>query len=151
MTSNRPVALITGASSGLGFEFACQLAEDDHDLVLVARGDGALRRQARELEANHGILAMPVAIDLSRPGAAEELWRRIAATTRGVNVLINSAGIGVAETFAYSDPDTTQAMLELNINALTTLTRKALPGMLERRYGRILNVSSVAGYRAGGR
>jgi uncharacterized protein len=150
MTSSRPTALVTGASSGLGVEFACQLAEDGYDLVLVAPGDNTLQRFAREIVTNHGVLAIPVAIDLSGSAAADELWEEVESTGRRIDVLINNAGIGISGPFARSDARATQGMLELNISALTTLTRRALPGMFELGSGRILNVSSVAGYQAGG-
>ena len=150
MNLSRPTALITGASSGLGAEFASQLAEDGYDLILVARGSNFLQRFARELEANHHIRATPVALDLSKPAAADELWEQIGPEGLWIDVLINNAGVGISGPFARSDPNATQSMLELNINTLTTLTRKALPGMLELGWGHILNVSSVAGYQAGG-
>jgi short-subunit dehydrogenase len=143
-------ALVTGASGGIGFELARLLAADGHDLVLVSRSAEDLEKARRKLVEEHGTSVRLFVRDLSRPGEAFALWREVEAAGLVIDVLINNAGVGLYGPLAEEDPDALAAMVELNVVALTTLTRLALPGMLERRSGRILNVGSVTGYQPGG-
>lgn len=132
-------ALVTGASSGIGLEIARVLAPD-HDLVLVARSAAKLEALAAELGGARVITA-----DLSDPAAPA----KIAAEVPAVDVLINNAGVGDFGPFAEADPDKTLGMIQLNVTALTALTRTYLPGMLERGTGRIMNVASTASFQPG--
>lgn len=143
-------ALVTGASRGIGFELARLLAADGHDLVLVSRSSGELERARGRLVEEHGVCVRPMSRDLSRPGDVLDLWREVEGTGVVVDILVNNAGSGLYGPLADQDRGVLSAMLELNVVALTMLTRLALPGMLERRRGRILNVGSVTGYQPGG-
>jgi uncharacterized protein len=143
-------AVVTGASRGIGFELARLLAADGHDLVLVSRSAEELEKARRRLIDEYGVSARGISRDLSRPGEAFDLWREIESAGVVVDVLINNAGGGLYGPLAEQDGDLLAAMLELNVVALTMLTRLALPKMIERRQGRILNVGSVTGYQPGG-
>ncbi len=146
--SNRPVALVTGASSGIGAELARELARDGHDLILAARSTAPMQALATELAAT-GAGAVVIAADLSRPGAAAELADAIAARGLVVETLVNNAGLGGAGRFGDMDPARIGEMLHVNIVALTELTRLLLPGMVARRRGRIMLVASTAGFLPG--
>jgi short-subunit dehydrogenase len=142
-------ALVTGGSGGIGLALARLLARDGHALVLVARGEERLRAEAAGLETDHGVPVAPLAMDLSRPGAARELHDAVSAAGLHVDVLVNNAGFGTHGPFARSELDEQIDMIRLNVEALTGLTRLALPGMLERGSGRILNVASTAAFQPG--
>jgi len=146
----RQTALITGASGGIGAELARVFAENKHDVVLVARSLGPLEQLARELREQHGVAARVVRADLSEPGAAAQLWREAGGDEGKVDVLVNNAGVGLYGALADQDPEAVTRMLQLNVVALSDLTRLALTGMLQRRAGGILNVASVVGYQPGG-
>lgn len=148
MASNRNrTALITGASSGIGYEFARLLARDHFDLILVARSGDRLATIAEELSAADGISVRVIASDLGRPGAAEALFAELDGTA--VDVLVNNAGFGLKGAVAELSPEAQEEMVQLNVLALTALTRLFLPGMLERRQGGILNVASTAAFQPG--
>ena len=144
-----PTALVTGASSGIGLELATLLARDRHDLVLVARGRDRLEGVARGLAEEFGIRATVLPADLARSEAPEEIARELSARGIAVDVLVNDAGFGLLGPFAGAPLDRVLAMIQVNITALTHLTRVLLPGMLERRRGRILNLASTAAFQAG--
>lgn len=143
-------ALVTGASSGIGIEIARLLAEQSYDLVLTGRDRGALARVAEEIRADHSVQIATLAKDLSQPGAVKELVAEIADQGIAVEILVNNAGLGVTGPLAETDVEATAQMIVVNVGALTELTQRLLPGMLERRRGRILNVGSVVGYQPGG-
>jgi uncharacterized protein len=143
-------ALVTGASSGIGLELARELAANGHSLILVARDRARLTATADELCAQYGVSVQVHAKDLSEPGAAEDLWSMLSGAGQTVDILVNNAGIGAYGPFAGQPIDLLTSMLTINVATLTTLTRLALPGMLARRRGRILNVASVVGYQPGG-
>jgi uncharacterized protein len=143
-------ALVTGASSGIGLELARELAANGHSLILVARDPVRLTATAEELHAKYGVSAHVHIHDLSESGAAEELWSTLAGAGHTVDILINNAGVGAYGQFADQPIDVVTRMQLINVVALTTLTRLALPGMLARKRGRILNVASVVGYQPGG-
>jgi uncharacterized protein len=143
-------ALITGASSGIGLELARLCAADGFDLVLVARDRERLEHAAANLRAQHHVSVRCEARDLSDAHAALDLWTELRAAGITVDVLINNAGFGLYGSFAEQDSDELERMLQLNMLALTTLTRLALSGMVERRRGRVLNVASVVAYQPGG-
>lgn len=138
-------ALITGASSGLGAEYAQQLARLGMSLVLVARDREALRTLASSLREAHGVHVEVLAADLLKPRHRERVERRLTDGERPVDLLVNNAGYGLPLAFEASDIDEEVRHLELHVEVPMRLMRAALPGMLRRRTGRILNVASIAG------
>jgi uncharacterized protein len=148
MTSSRPVALVTGASSGIGADLARELARNGHDLVLAARRVEPMRALAAELAAL-GAASTVIAADLSKPGAAAALVAELSTRGLELDVLINNAGLGAGGRFHENDPVRVSEMLYVNIVALTELTRALLPRMVERRRGRVMLVASTAGYQPG--
>ncbi|MDQ2931196.1 MAG: SDR family oxidoreductase [Gemmatimonadota bacterium] len=144
----RPLALVTGASSGIGADLARELARHGHDLVLTARRTSELEALATELRAL-GISATVVTKDLSAPGSARSLAAELEAARMQIDVLINNAGFGDVGPFVREEPDRIDAMLELNVAALTALTRAILPGMVARKRGRVMLVSSVGAFQPG--
>jgi len=147
-TSTRPLALVTGASGGIGAALARELARHGHDLVLVARGAAAMEALAAELRAA-GAAATVIAADLARPGAAASLAHDIAGRGLAIDILVNNAGLGAAGRFDRSDPARIGELLQVNIVALTELTRLMVPGMIARGHGRVMLVASVAGFQPG--
>jgi short-subunit dehydrogenase len=152
MTVNRKrsIVLVTGASRGIGRELARQLAADGHDLVLVGRDTAALDELGREIGSEHGVAVRCEAIDLSVPGTPEQLWSRLESSSIEVDIVVNNAGLGFYGQVQDQDPSALERMLQLNVVALAALTRLALPGMLSRRRGHILNVGSLVGHQPGG-
>jgi uncharacterized protein len=144
----RETALITGASSGIGLDLA-RLMAPDFDLIITARNQSGLENIARELAAAHGNHVHVIPADLSQSEAPEQLFAEIARRGLPVDILINNAGFGSYGAFAESDHQTELDMIQVNITALTSLTKLALPGMLERKRGRIMNVASTAGFQPG--
>ena len=142
MTS--PVTLITGASAGLGVDFARQYAAKGHRLVLVARRKDRLDALAAELGN-----ARVVAMDLSEDGAADRLMADVAAAGEQVDILVNNAGFGLVGRFGALDGRQQRQMIDLNCGVLTELAHAVLPGMLERGSGGILNVASTAAFQPG--
>lgn len=137
-------ALITGASTGIGREFAHIHAEKGGDLVVVARSEGKLNSLKTELESKHGVQVMVIAKDLTKSEAAKEIFDALHEAGVQVDCLINNAGFGGHGKFHERAWEQDLAMINLNIVALTELTRRFLPGMVERNRGKILNVSSTA-------
>lgn len=138
------VALITGASAGLGAEFARQLSKRGHRLVLAARRKDRLDSLAAQLGN-----ARSIEIDLSSEGAAAELIRNLSDAGETVDLLVNNAGFGLHGRFDKADPRRLRQMVDLNCGAVTDLCRAVLPAMVERRSGAILNVASTAAFQAG--
>jgi hypothetical protein len=146
----RTTALVTGASRGIGRELARLLAGDGHDLVLAARDAAALEELSAEIRGLHGVSVRCERVDLSEPHAATILWRRLAEARVAIDILVNNAGSGLYGNLGDQDAEALERMVQLNVMALTSLTRLALPRMLERRSGRILNVGSLVGYQPAG-
>lgn len=137
-------ALITGASSGLGLEFAKIHASRKGDLVIVARRQDRLAALKKELETDYGVMVKVIAKDLSDPDAAEAIYKEVTSEGIVVDYLINNAGFGGQGIFHERDWSEDLAMIQVNIIALTALTRLFLPDFVSRNKGRILNVSSTA-------
>jgi short-subunit dehydrogenase len=140
----QPVALITGASAGLGVDFARQLSARGYRLVLAARRLDRLETLASELGN-----ARAVAVDLSAASAAERLLEDVAAAGEQVEYLVNNAGFGLGGAFAELDPARQRQMIDLNVGTLTELCRGVAPEMISRRSGAILNVASTAAFQPG--
>jgi short-subunit dehydrogenase len=140
-------ALITGASSGLGAEFATILAEQKWNLILVARNADALHVLGKKLETTHGINVQTISLDLALHDASALLIKEIGQTQ--ITLLINNAGFGDFGFFQDMDPARTRQMIDLNIGTLTDLTRSLLPRMVTAKQGRILNIGSIAAFQPG--
>ena len=148
MKNGKPWALITGASSGLGVDFAHELAVDGHNLVLVARREDRMRELAAELEANHPIQTKVIALDLSLTGIGTELKQVLDNNDIAIDVLINNAGFGVFGEFIKQPLAKTLNMVQLNVTSLTELTQVFAVDMAQRGRGNILLVASVVAYQA---
>ena len=146
----RPLALVTGASSGIGADLARELAKDGHDLVLTARTVPAMEALAAELQA-HGATSIVIAADLARAGAAAELAGELEARGLQIDVFVANAGLGGLGRFDQMDPQRIDDILMINVVALTELTRLVVPGMVARRRGRVLLVASTASFQPGPR
>jgi short-subunit dehydrogenase len=138
------IALVTGASAGLGVEFARQLSAKGHRLVLAARRKERLEELAKELGN-----ARAVEIDLSKANAAAKLMADTEAHGETVELLVNNAGFGLIGQFAALDAKRQRQMIDLNVGTLTDLCRAVAPGMMERKSGGILNVASIAAFQPG--
>ena len=141
-----PTALITGASSGLGAEYARQLAARGADLVLVARDREALDALAKHLRSAHGVEVEVLAADLLMPRQREKVEGRVADRERPIEILVNNAGFGLPLAFERNDIDDEVRHLQLHVEVPMRLTHAALGVMLERGHGRIVNVASVAAF-----
>lgn len=140
-------ALVTGASGGIGCEFARLFAGDGYDLILVSRNREKLEELAAAFQQEYGVHVDILAHDLSEEGAGEELHREISSLGKDIDYLVNNAGFGHYRMFLDGDLDTYRKMLKLNITALTELTYLFAGDMVKRRAGRILNVASTAGFQ----
>lgn len=149
MNNNSKTALITGASGGIGYELAKLFARDGYNLVLVARRESKLDQIKTDFEKQHGISVRVMAKDLSEPQAPEEIYRALQQDAVQIDMLVNNAGFTVYGEFAETNLKAELEMLQVNIVALTHLTKLFLPGMMERRHGRILNLASTAAFVPG--
>lgn len=138
-------ALITGASSGIGLALAHRFAADGHRPILVARRADLLAQLARDLKTAHGIDAEVIVADLSVAGAAQALWDQVEQRGLQVDVLVNNAGFGIHDHFVDVPMARWTQMVQLNVTTLMELSYLALPAMRARRFGRIVNLSSVGG------
>ncbi len=140
----KSVALITGASSGIGAELARIHAARGGDLVLVARREDRLQNIKQELESEHGVQVLLVVEDLNNEAAPDRIYERVTSEGIALEYLINNAGFGGRGRFDQRNWSEDRSMIQVNVIALTALTRLFLPGFVERGHGRILNVSSTA-------
>ena len=141
--------LVTGASGGIGLELAKLAAKNGRDVILAARSREKLDALAAELSANHGVQTVVIEADLAEPDGAAKLWAA-ASDGREIDFLINNAGIGHNGPFASGEGWTQEKrIIDINVTALAELMKLALPGMVERNSGRVLNVASMAGFAPG--
>jgi len=142
----RRTALVTGASGGFGVEFVKRFAADGFDVVLVARSGAAMEELAAEMEERHGIMTVVLPKDLSEPHAAADVAANLEERGVRVDALVNNAGFSTYGPFAETDLDTTMEMLRVNMLTLTELTQRCLPGMIDRGWGRVLNLGSIGSF-----
>lgn len=145
--AGKRLALITGASSGIGLTFAERLARDGYDLIIVARRKERLAELAHLLRGAHHVAVEVLAADLTKPAALRRVEQH--AAKAGLELLINDAGFGHFGPFSDLDIDSEEEEIRLNVVALVRLTHAVLPGMIKRKRGAIINVSSMAGFQAG--
>jgi short-subunit dehydrogenase len=141
------VTLITGASTGIGAEFARRFAALGHDLVVVARSADRLDDLATQLRAAHRVNVTVIAMDLSLPAAAAELWERTNAFGLSIDVLVNNAGVGTHSDVAAADPERLEDEVALNCRTLVGMTARYLPQMRANGRGTIINIASTAAFQ----
>ena len=146
--SGQGCALITGASSGIGAAFARALAARGTNLILIARSKEKLEALSCDLEGKHAISAVSLPADLSVPGAAAEVAESVQARNLEIDLLVNNAGFGGRGEFHKLPLDRQLEMIRLNVLAVMELTHLLLPGMVKKRAGGIINVSSVTGFQS---
>lgn len=150
MNSNhKETVLITGASSGIGYELAREFAHHGHNLVIVASIEPELLDAARRISAEYGVSVKTITEDLRREAAADDIFAQVAASGLSVQILVNNAGIGRRGRFWEISLDDDISMIRLNVEAGVRLTKRFLPSMLRDRRGRILNTASIAGLEPG--
>jgi uncharacterized protein len=142
-------ALVTGASAGIGKAFAEHLASDGFDLVLTARRQQRLEDLAQAIERKHGVRAQVISADLADPAAPEQIAQALRARDLSIDVLINNAGFGIRTAFLETSWTQHAQLIQVEVTAVAHLTHLCLPGMLERGYGRIVHVASLAGLLPG--
>ncbi|WP_353396994.1 SDR family oxidoreductase [Hydrogenophaga sp. 5NK40-0174] len=147
-TKPRSLALVTGASSGIGHDLAEVLAREGYDLVITARRADALASNAAEWEARYRTRVHVVAVDLQQPDGPQQLFDQVQAAGLRPRILVNNAGVGVFGTFKDTPMGPDLGLMQLNMTSLVAVTKLFLPGVLAQR-GRILNVASTAAYQPG--
>ena len=145
----RRLALVTGASAGIGAAFARIYASHGYDVALTARRADRLETLASEIRLRFGVEALVIAADLGEPGAPDALLAEIESHGRVVDALVNNAGYGLPGAYADTEWPDQRSMLQVMLVAVCELTHKVLPGMVERKFGRIVNVASLAGLTPG--
>jgi len=144
--SDEGAVLVTGASGGIGAEFVRRVADDGFDVVLTARREERLEEIADEVESEHGVSATVITKDLSEPDAAQELYEEVSDEGIEVHTLVNNAGFGAYGRFDETNGDAETDMIQVNVTALTDLTKLFLPEMVEREEGGVINLGSIASY-----
>ena len=144
MTARNKYALITGASAGLGAEFARQLAAAGHNLILVARREDRLSALAEQLRAAHKIDCQLIVADLNEPGAGAQISSTCVSSGWQVSWLVNNAGVAGPDLLKDRDWAAQQTLFQLMMLSVADLCHRMIPGMAERGYGRVINVASVA-------
>ncbi len=145
----KKTVLITGASGGLGLELAHIFAKDGYNLVLTARSEGKLKKLKDELESKYSVSAEVCITDLSKPGAAAQVFEFTQQRSIRIDVLVNNAGFGDFGSFCNSDISVQTDMINVNVTALTELCHMFLKPMVERGDGKILNMASIAAFQPG--
>ena len=145
----RRLALVTGASAGIGAAFARIYASHGYDVALTARRADRLETLASEIRLRFGVEALVIAADLGEPGAPDALLAEIESHGRVVDALVNNAGYGLPGAYADTEWPDQRSMLQVMLVAVCELTHKVLPGMVERKFGRVVNVASLAGLTPG--
>lgn len=143
--STRPLALITGASAGIGAEYARQMAATGHDLVLTARRRERLDQLAAELEQAHGIECLVISADLADPAAPASICAELEQQGRSVDILVNNAGYAIAGVYHQTEWHDQARFLQVMVTAVAELSHRLLPGMRQKGRGGIINVASLAG------
>lgn len=143
------VALVTGASSGIGLALARQIAAHGHDVVLTARNRDALEAAAGGIEGKYGVRADVIPLDLRNRDAAEQLYQAISNQKLDIGILVNNAGFGLGGEFLETDLQREVEMIQVNVTAVTQLTKLFAAGMVRRRSGRVMNVASTAAFQPG--
>jgi uncharacterized protein len=141
--------LITGASSGIGLHFSHKFAGSGHDVILVARSEEKLRTLSKEIESKYGVNSYVIPSDLSKPGASEALYEEVKAKGIQVDILINNAGFGLFGEFEQTVLSKELDMIQVNITALTELSKYFGKEMVNQKRGQILNVASTAAFQPG--
>jgi short-subunit dehydrogenase len=144
--SKEKYALVTGASSGIGYELAKLFAQDGKDIVVVARSQDRLEKLKIEIEKKHGTKVIVLVKDLSKPNAPQEIYSELEKKNIKVDVLVNNAGFSVYGKFAGTDWEQEAEMLQVNIFSLTQLTKLFLKKLLENKSGKIMNIASAAAF-----
>jgi short-subunit dehydrogenase len=148
MSSTRKLAAVTGASEGLGKEFARQLAAEGYDLLIIARRPALLDELKADLETKYAVNVEPIPCDLSKPDELKQIEDRL-EKEESLEILVNNAGFGLGDAFPNVDPDKEELMIRLHTIATMRLSRAALITMCKRKSGSIINVSSVAAFLYG--
>lgn len=139
-------AVITGASSGIGYEMAKLFAKEGKNIVVIARSQDRLEKLRAEIESKRGTKVIVVIKDLSKPSAPQEIFSELQKEHIEVDVLVNNAGYGVYGMFSHTNLEQELEMIQVNVTSLTALTKLFLRAMLENKYGRILNVGSTGSF-----
>jgi uncharacterized protein len=147
--SKNKTALITGASSGIGYELARLFARDGYNLVLVARNGDELKKISAQLTSEHNTSVKVIAKDLSAATSPREIFNEVRTEGMDIDILINNAGFGTYGTFCNTNLKDELEMIQVNMASPTHLTKLFLPGMIARGQGRILNVASMAAFQPG--
>lgn len=148
MSASKTV-LLTGASSGIGLELSRLFAQDNHDLVLVARNEEKLNGLAEELKQKYNVNVIVMPKDLSNPASPDEIFEELKARDIIVDILVNNAGFATSGVFHVAGEDEQMGILQVNVHALTKLTHLFLPTMVAQNSGKIMNIASIAAFLPG--
>ncbi|KAF3887673.1 MULTISPECIES: SDR family NAD(P)-dependent oxidoreductase [Nostocales] len=147
--NQKQTALITGASSGIGYEFAKLFAQEGYNLVLIARSDEKLSQIAQDLQQKHSIAVKVITKDLSEPTSPDQIFQELQQENITVDILVNNAGFATYGLFNETDLDSELQMMQVNVVSLTHLTKLFLKDMVKQGYGKVLNVASTAAFQPG--